>query len=161
MQKSQPRKKESSIWLNSVLTLQDKHDTIVSHERKSHVKRTRLKEGMQMNPSTQSSQEIVMQELAKLSETQQEEVLSFIHSLVGKKSLTPRRGVIARDLPQDSQEVPSPSSATRKVSQRCEERSNLTATQQAPSESQSDEFLILIALKQFPKEKHHWIGSED
>ena len=116
-----------------------------------------------MNPSTQSSQEIVMQELAKLSETQQEEVLSFIHSLVGKKSLTPRRGVIARDLPQDSQEVPSPSSATRKVPQRCEERSNLTATQQAPSEPQSDgfdtlrtqpkEFLILIALKQFPKEK--------
>jgi len=41
-----------------------------------------------MNFSTQSFQETVMQELAKLSEIQQEKVLSFIHSLIGNKLLT-------------------------------------------------------------------------
>ena len=92
-----------------------------------------------MNPSTQYSQEIMMQELAKLSETQQEEVLSFIHSFTGKKSLTP----------QDSQEVPSPSSAQNPPCPPFSKGEN----QQASSEPQSDESLILIALKQFPKEK--------
>jgi len=74
-----------------------------------------------MNPSTQYSQEIVMQELTKLSETQKEEVLSFIHSLM-----------------QDSQNVLSPGSAQ---------------IQQPLNEPQSDESLILIALKQFPEHK--------
>ena len=86
-----------------------------------------------MNPSTLYSQEIVMQELAKLSETQQEEVLSFIHSLTGNKSL----------IPQNFQEVPSTGSA------QSGSRSNRVKPQQAPS----DESFILIALKQFPEEK--------
>jgi S-adenosylmethionine:tRNA-ribosyltransferase-isomerase (queuine synthetase) len=43
-----------------------------------------------MNLSTQSFQELVIQELAELSEDQQEEALSFIYSLKRKKLLTPQ-----------------------------------------------------------------------
>ena len=81
---------------------------------------------MPMNLSTQSYQELVMQELAELSETQREEVLSFIHSVKRKKSL----------IPQDSLAVPSTYSVQ---------------IQQA----RDDDSLTLIALKQFPAEKQH------
>ena len=83
-----------------------------------------------MKFSTQSFQEIVIQELAELSETQQEDVLSFIYSLKRKKSL------ISQD--KDVQEVSSTSSAQ---------------IQKALWERQSDEPLTLIALKQFTEEK--------
>ena len=81
-----------------------------------------------MSPLAQSSQEIVMRELAELSEAQREEVLSFIHSLKGKQSLTP----------QDSRAV----SFTRSAH-----------TQQARQKAQSAEPITLIALKRFSEEK--------
>ena len=104
-----------------------------------------------MNPSTLYSQEIVMQELAKLSETQQEEVLSFIHSLTGNKSL----------IPQNFQEVPSTGSAQsgslsrRNViaSKAKQSRANRSNPRVKPQQAPSDESFILIALKQFPEEK--------
>ena len=100
-----------------------------------------------MNFSTQSFQEIVIQELAELSETQQEDVLSFIYSLKRKKPLTPQDKAV--------QEVSSTSSAqsgsrSRRLRGTKQSRAK---PQKAPCKRQSDEPLTLIALKQFPEEK--------
>ena len=63
-----------------------------------------------MNLSTQSFQEIVIQELAELSEDQQEEALSFIYSLKRKKLLTPQDRnapevlIALKQFPEDKQQ---------------------------------------------------------
>ena len=63
-----------------------------------------------MNLSTQSFQEIVIQELAELSEDQQEEALSFIYSLKRKKLLTPQDQnaqevlIVLKQFPEEKQQ---------------------------------------------------------